>query len=193
MIVARVRLLLFSLAAVSAAMPVLAEVREQLTYRYYPVRLAKGESLLSALNRATPLVKAAQRFHGYAEWEVSWRYQWRSLSGGQCRIEQVDVTLDGLIQLPRLDNGDAQQKQRFDDYLAALKRHELGHYGLGQRAAREVATGIGALPRAADCRELEAAGNELGDRVVRHYQQLNALYDRDTRHGRTQGVTLDRE
>lgn len=168
---------------------VTAEVRESLNYDYYPVRVNAGETLSVALHRATPIRDAGRRYHGFAHWSVDWNFWWRS-SAQSCRIDRVEVRLQGRIQLPKLEGGDADQRRQFAQYLAALEKHEVGHIAFGQRAAREIEWGIHRLAEAPSCDELEASANQIGHRIMRYYQDLEDRYDRDTEHGRTQGVVL---
>lgn len=179
-----------ALAGLLPWMVAAAEVREEISYDYYPVAVPAGDSLLAALNRATPIRQAGKVYHGNARWWVTWQFWWQAESRG-CRIDRVEVQLTATILLPRLDSADQGQQARFDDYLAALKEHELGHLGFGQRAAREIGWGIRKLGSASSCDELEATANEVGQRVLSYYQQQDERYDRVTGHGRTQGAVLE--
>lgn len=178
------------LSFLSMAGRVTAEIKESLTYDYYPVRVSASETLSAALHRATPIREEGRRYHGYAHWSVDWSFWWRG-SAQSCHIDRVEVRLQGRIQLPKLEGGDADQRRQFTRYLAALEKHEVGHIGFGQRAAREIEWGIHRLAEAPSCNELEASANQIGHRIMRYYQDLEDRYDRDTEHGRTQGVVLD--
>ena len=47
---------------------------------------------------------------------------------------------------------------------------------------------IAAMPPAGSCDTLGTSANALGKSILRKYNQLDLDYDRDTRHGTTQGA-----
>ena len=169
----------------------MAEVQQSLDYRDYSVKPRPGESINDALYRASPILEAGRVFHGYTRWRVEWRFWWRETANRQCRIDRVSVEVSGEIRLPRLEGGTAAQRERFNRYRDALHQHELGHYGFGLRAGEDVEHSIRALPPEATCAALETRANETGYRILRQYRQLEDRYDRETEHGRTQGVRLE--
>lgn len=170
--------------------PLVAEVREQVAYDYYTARVRDGESLQMALSRATPIRVSGRRYHGYARWQVDWRFWWTQTPSGSCRIDRVEVSMTGRIQLPSIAGGTAAQRDRFERYVRALDVHEQGHLDFGRRAAGEIERVLLGMTDARGCGQLEAAANEQGDRILERYQALEDRYDRETGHGRTQGADL---
>ncbi|MBA4246123.1 MAG: hypothetical protein C0452_19530 [Pseudomonas sp.] len=179
--------LLLLLALASAAQ---AEVLDRLHYRYYDAHLHSGESLSQALAQASPIREQGQVFHGYTRWRVDWRFWWQEERDGRCRITLTRTRLDTEIILPRLAGGDAQQRQRFEQYLAALREHELGHYRIGQAAAAEIDAVLLDTPEYPSCNELQRQANQRANAVLQRHVQDERRYDRDTGHGRSQGAWL---
>ena len=180
------------LAALSiAAATACAAVREEHVERPYTVDAQPEQTLRQALNAATPITADGQRFHGHTRWDVHWTFRWWREPSGACRITEVTTRLRTEVQLPQLRRATPDQRALFDRYLRALSRHEQGHVQFGRDAANAIDQGIAQLPSAADCATLEREANALGHRLLREHAEREKQYDRDTRHGATQGAKLE--
>lgn len=168
-----------------------AAVTEEHLQQPYPVRAQPGETLRQALNAATPITEGGQRFHGYTRWNVRWTFRWWREASGRCTITEVTTRLRTQVQLPELRSATPAQQAVFDRYLSALSRHEQGHVQFGRDAAQAIDEGIAALPAAPDCATLERQANALGHRLLREHAEREQQYDRDTRHGASQGARLE--
>jgi predicted secreted Zn-dependent protease len=168
-----------------------AAVTEEHIQQPYPVRALPGETLRKALNAATPITVDGQRFHGYTRWNVRWTFRWWREASGSCAITEVTTRLRTEVQLPELRSGTPAQQAVFDRYLRALSHHEEGHVRFGRDAAQAIDQGIAALPAAPDCATLERQANALGHRLLREHAEREKQYDRDTRHGASQGARLE--
>ncbi len=180
----------FILAALAGS--VNAEIKEDLTYTYYRADADSSQSLLNILNSSSSFQKDGEIFHGYTRWDVKWYFHWFEKPNGKCRIVSVSIELKGNIQLPKLYGATSEQKQLFNNYVSALRRHELGHYKLGQQAAVTIDRKILSLAEMSSCKELASAGNDIGYRMIKKYQDKRKKYDETTGHGRLQGAWLDR-
>ena len=168
-----------------------ATVGEQLDYEYYDVYATPNQSLLTTLNQASPIHESGHTFHGHTHWNVKWHFRWQEASShASCRIIQVQTELTAKIQLPHLLHPTAQQERQFDQYVSALRVHELGHVENGRQAALEIDQGILNLPEMENCAALESAANALGHRILRQYNDKDEQYDAATDHGKTQGASL---
>jgi predicted secreted Zn-dependent protease len=169
-----------------------AEVLEILDYDYYEVIAQPDQTLLSALNRSSPILTDGRVFHAYTKWNVGWKLWWDANQDAACRISSVQTSLTGSIKLPRLVSGNAEQRLEFERYVLALKQHESGHYEIGKDAAQAIDREILSLPPATDCSSLEKAANEIAVRTLERYKEKERTYDATTRHGKTQGAWLKR-
>lgn len=94
------------------------------------------------------------------------------------------------MRLPRWQtpaSAPADQRVRWERYIAALRDHEHSHLDHGRGAQhdfRTVAQGV----TAATCTAAEKQVREHFDRIVERYRQEDLEYDRRTSHGRTQGA-----
>ena len=179
------------LVALVCAGSALAAVTEEHIQQPYPVRAQPGETLRKALNAATPITVDGQRFHGYTRWNVRWTFRWWREASGRCTITEVTTRLRTQVQLPELHSATPVQLAVFDRYLSALSHHEQGHVQFGRDAAQAIDEGIAALPAAPDCAALERRANTLGHRLLREHAEREKQYDRDTRHGASQGARLE--
>lgn len=172
------------------ALPAAAEVHEQLNHEYYDAQLASGESLLRALNEASTIRQDGEVYHAYTQWRVQWNFWWREHRDGRCRLTLARTQLNATITLPRLGGGDAQQRQRFERYLAALQEHEQGHYRIGQAAAAEIDAALLASPEYPSCAELQQHANQTANAILQRHAEQERRYDQDSGHGRSQGAWL---
>ncbi len=174
----------------SLALPATADVQERLQEQFYDLQVASGQSLSRAINQASPIRQNGRIYHAYTRWQVQWNYWWREQRDGRCQIDLTRTQLHATLTLPRLSGGDAQQRQRFEHYLGALREHELGHYRIGQAAAAEIDTALLQTPEYPTCAELQRQANQRANTVLQRYIEQERRYDRDTGHGRTQGAWL---
>lgn len=169
-----------------------ADVSENLDYVYYTANADPNDSLLNVLNKASPIKINNHTFHGLTKWYVKWNYRWFEQPDGRCKITKVTTTYTSSIKLPELTGADSAQEQAFNNYLTALRTHELGHYDIGKQAANVIDSGIASLPEMSSCKELEATANGLGYQILDEYKIKEKQYDADTGHGKTQGAWLGR-
>lgn len=168
-----------------------AQVEDRLQHQYYDVLVASGESLRQAVNQASTIRQDGQVYHAYTRWRVKWNYWWQEERDGRCRLTLTLTQLTAQMTLPRLGGGDTAQRQRFAQYLQALREHELGHYRIGQAAAAAIDAALLATPEYPSCTEMQAQANQRANAVLQQHIERERSFDRDTGHGRTQGAWLD--
>ncbi len=173
-----------------AAQSACAEVSESLSSQTYEVRHKPGQSLFSAISAASPFREGGRVFHGNTDWHVSWQYWWNERPDGVCVFTSVQTKVAGTITLPVLSSADRSIQNQFNQYVAALRVHEMGHYKFGTDAAREIDRRMIALPPMLSCSRLESEANRLGQQILEDYQARERAYDVNTQHGKTQGAWL---
>jgi predicted secreted Zn-dependent protease len=183
-------LLIFLLLII--APPLKAEVNDNIAYTYYIANSDPSHSLLNILNSSSPIRHEGKIYHAYTTWNVKWSFRWFENPNGSCKITTVTTELSGSIKLQKLIGETASQREQFDEYLSALRIHELGHYNIGKDAATAIDSKILALPELPDCKDLEAAANDIGYRTLNEYKEKEIQYDTTTVYGRSQGAWLDK-
>lgn len=138
-------------------------------------------------------VDAQKRHHpGYTTWRVTWTFGC-GVAGGDARLERVNVKVDVKYTLPEWQKpGDADPElaAKWQDYMAALRKHEDGHRDIGVRAGRRILEMLQQLPAAESCVKAGQAANEAGQKILQSSRDEELEYDRATRHGATQGAVL---
>lgn len=167
-----------------------AEVTESLEFQDYVVRADGERSLTAAINRVSPIRQEGKVFHGFTKWHVRWNFYWNADGNGTCRMTRTKVVLSGTILLPKLVGGAGSQRDQFEAYIKNLRTHELGHYEIGKRAAKAIDAYLLTLPARSSCAALETEANAGAYRLLRKHNEIEAQYDRDTGHGRSQGAWL---
>ncbi len=181
---------LAGLAIASAAPSAPAEVRHTAERTVYDVVGNSAEALRAQIEALRPRGEDGGRYDAYTRWKLEWRYLYREQGDG-CRRTSFRTHLTTTIHLPRWQApSDAQPElvQRWDDYVAALDRHEHRHEALAIEAAEAVERRVGAIEQAADCKTLEAEVNAAGEAVIEDYKARQRAYDVETGHGRSEGV-----
>jgi predicted secreted Zn-dependent protease len=151
----------------------------------------RGRSLREELNAATPIREGGSLFHGHTKWHVDWHFQTMLLPSGRCGIDDVQTQLTATITLPGPTDPAIAQNPQFLNYVAALKRHEQGHFEIGRHAALLIDQGILTLPSEDDCPRMEQAANDFAQAQLAAARDAELRYDRDTGNGRTQGAALN--
>ncbi len=184
--------LLVALVGLSACSQSPAEPAVKVDTRHYDIHGDSAAELRQQMSRLGPPDRDGRRYDAYTKWYVAWHFTYREV-GGSCRIERVTTSVDVTYTLPRWRaprTATPELRAHWDRYLAALQAHEHGHRDFGVHSAREVEQQLQSLPAHGSCRELEAAANAAGHRVLDKFRARELAYDRDTRHGATQGAVF---
>jgi predicted secreted Zn-dependent protease len=168
-----------------------ADLSEQLEYTHYDVPVHPGMSLRELLNAASPIRSNGGIYHAYTQWHVNWRYHAERLPDGRCGIDHEHTSLAVTMTLPAPTDPAIAHDPVFVTYLAALRRHEQGHYEIGRSAAAAIDAGISALAPRDSCEALGAAADALANARIAQARETEQRYDRDTGSGRTQGAWLN--
>jgi predicted secreted Zn-dependent protease len=136
--------------------------------------------------------RGGQSFGAYTDWEVSWSYEPEPVASGH-RVAAADVSVCVTITLPRWSappTAAAALVAEWEEYVAALEDHELGHRDLALSAGRAVEEAILALSPFPSGEQLAAAVNTAAQGAVSAARARERAYDEHTRHGLARGVKL---
>lgn len=170
---------------------VMAEVREDFSYKWYSVFYKPGQSLSKALSLSTPIRgDSGNKFRGNMRWNIKWKFETAMNESGQCYIVNNHTDLTLVMTIPGIITSDKKVKTRFDHYLKRLKVHEMGHADIARIGAEQIDKGILALPPMQSCQRLSKAADTLGNRTLSLVSQKSEQYDKATQYGKTQGASL---
>jgi predicted secreted Zn-dependent protease len=154
--------------------------------RSYPVR---GRSIAEI----APQTNQAQGgWAAYTTWETDWRYLLQE-DIESCAITSGEASLASSITYPRWDppaDADPRAVAEWRRFMDSLTAHELGHVTIALQGADAIDEVLDSGLAAPTCDEVERAANRAALRLHQRFERLNAGYDRETDHGRTQGSTL---
>ena len=175
---------LCGLLAISAAAH--AHVTESLRHEPYTVRGESVGDVRTDISSKQP----SKGFDGRTTWNVRWKFRYLPRDAG-CAIVGIEVKLDVVIVVPRLETGNEELAESFAAYSRALMEHEMGHADTARNVARRIDAGIAAMT-AATCPDLVKKANDLGYATVREGNADDVAYDARTGHGDTQGARWPR-
>ena len=174
--------------AVAAPEPVrpTITVREQ----YYDIDGSSTGALRDQIRRLGPKDGGESR-DALTVWNLEWKYR-ATPSGDGCALNDVRVTLDVAITLPRWKPPQGAAPEvvaAWRKYLERVRLHEAGHRAIAERNARDLTAALAAV-RTPSCREADDSASRLAEQIVADGRARNRAYDVDTKHGQTQGVVL---
>ena len=178
------------LLACMLATPALAKVTEHEQHQGYPVHQSPGNSLLAALNNASPIRENGRIYHGNTAWDIRWSFRWDRNAMGLCQILGVATKLSVTITLPELKSGTVAGQAEFQKYIRALAFHEEGHKKIAQEAAYAADRAISTLPPMTSCKALASEAQRQGNAILDSARKAGGDYDATTQHGHTQGACL---
>ena len=106
------------------------------------------------------------------------------------------VLLDIKVLTPRwtdFQNTPGALRTQWQIYRANLLRHEEGHVKIAVRAAEAIDKYLGVCGASLSLDKLKSDIQKNTTALLRQYRKIDRGYDRRTRHGATQGVTLKRQ
>ena len=177
------------LCLVTHAYDACASVQDDVEYQSYNAYAERGKSLYSTLVAASPFHENGRVFIGHTTREIHWRLHWTDTGRGNCRIDDVRLTLHTTIVLSQLSGVDPDRQGEYTRFYSALRIHENGHYRIEQQMAAEIDRKLAALPEAA-CSDIERVANAKGHDIMSGFDHKEQQYDDETNHGRTQGAFL---
>jgi predicted secreted Zn-dependent protease len=170
----------------------LSAAANPLTIDYYDIHGATARELRGDLDRLGPIGETGLRGDGYTHWRIAWKYD-LTARGATCSASNIRVTLEVRMILPRWDppaRAASELTATWDEYMAALREHEDGHYRIALHAADEVRAVLGSGRVARDCPLLEKQLNSAANDLLERARQRQAEYDRETDSGRAQGTRI---
>jgi len=177
--------LLFS-SALAFAEP---EIREY--EQAYPIQGSTAEKLREQMNQERPESKG-ERFDADTHWNIKWHYDFLA-DTKSCVIGLSQVTETIVYRLPHWVNqedADPKLQKKWDNYLKHLRLHESGHAKNGRAAAEEIEAMLKNLAPVASCPLLDKIANERAQQIILSHNAWDLEYDKETRHGATQGAVF---
>jgi predicted secreted Zn-dependent protease len=182
---------IITLSAARATTHVDIGARGDDVFKFYDVRGSTAAELRAEIARLGP-VSEGTRHQGLTNWRITWQTVTTS-DRGKCSATAANVTYAVEIVIPRWVNevGAPQAlSTSWRTYLTGLLRHEHGHRDIAEEGVEEVRRVLKNPVSQATCAAAAAALNGAGKAIVDKTGARQRQYDKDTDHGRGQGVRL---
>lgn len=154
----------------------------------YDVTGSTLNELRQAIRKNGPKIRG-RSWAGETYWDARWSFQY-AFRMGQCQMKYVEVKLTINILTPRWQppaNTSRELIEEWDHIIETLKLHEEGHREIAIEAGREIIQALKSLGTF-DCNSMQSEANRLAHEIFDKYRGKNQQYDKETRHGRTQGT-----
>jgi predicted secreted Zn-dependent protease len=148
---------------------------------YYDVSGATLDQLRSQMS-----ARGTDGWAGHTHTHVAYHFTTQPTGGG-CRVDEVTVTLDAVVRLPRWTDRDAAPagaQGEWDRLMTRLVDHEGGHVRIGQASADAVERAVRETTPGASCPDVAARAKGRADAILALLPQQQEDYDVRTNHGR---------
>jgi len=148
---------------------------------YYDIGGATEEELRAHLDKIGPVDSSGYKGDALTEWEVSWN--WPGYGTESCDLNQADVSYTVKVIFPRWEPPEDAPNNlvlKWFNYTYRLAKHEQGHV---DHLVDNYEIVLAAIKRAT-CETADAAA----EAALEPLRSFDLEYDRQTRHGATQGA-----
>ena len=155
--------------------------------QYYQVVGKSPSEIFDNLNRLGPVDDLGIRRHALTKWNIRWSWPFNYKTP---LFEEVSTRTEVLVLLPQwtgIKNGPLAQS--WYRYLNELIEHEIGHVAIVAQNYKGVTQKIRAAARTNPKLDFKLA-NKIAEIELRRIRALDLEYDRQTQHGKTQGVVF---
>ena len=161
-----------------------------ITTNRYQIQGQSIEELRRSLNQLRPWKASARPHDAQTEWRTRMQYRTVTLPGiawctNFATVTQITMTLPGWTAT---NGASAATLREWNRYLRALAEHEAGHARHAREGTLELHRRVKALEAQPDAETVRQRLDALLAEVQQQVRQQDADYDRETRHGATQGA-----
>ena len=174
------------------ACPQGSEITVTTGYLYYEIEGLTAEQLRDQMNQLGRKDEYGNHWDAYTEWYITWLYPYAQNAEG-CSIGEIEIEVEVTFEFPRWNASASASPDlitKWDDFLNALQNHEDGHYAIAIDAACEILVAINSLSSYPSCLSLDETVETTTEQILDLYRERETDYDRDTEHGRSQGVSF---
>lgn len=157
------------------------------TVSYYNIGGNDTEQIRSELNAKGPLDVLGKRRYALTKWLIKWR--WPTAPSGAPAIDQTEGSYSAEITLPRWsgrEEASPELRDKWDRFFEALVKHEQQHVLTAAKNYNVPAIKIKDKHKES---ELSVEGaNQIGHKTIANLRLLDLKYDRETDHGKSEGI-----
>ena len=160
--------------------------------KFYDITGQTVQQLVARMNEAGPVETDGKHYFARTDWTLKWQYRYETRAG-RLVLTVVSLTVDANYSLPRKQPpaaGNDRMAAEWTRFLAAVALHERGHAENAMRHAKQLYATLRQQRTFANKEELEAFVNARGNQCIADASAEDLEYDKNTKHGDTQGATL---
>lgn len=167
------------------------ELKVKEKYEYYDLEGTTVCDLQKKINEQGTKWNDGRTYAAVTSWDLRYSYDIAN-DNGKCSVKSVRTDVDIVYHLPRRAPCATvpELNAQWEKYLVNLKQHEFGHKDLTVKVAAQLNETLASLQGFASEEELEREAKRRTDEKLQELKQVQIDYDRETRHGATQGAVL---
>lgn len=160
---------------------------------YYEIKGRDVPFLTSEMdNKGPDDINSGRSVWALTRWNVRWNpyYEETRLT---CAFKHISTAVSLRFTVPKwIDNEGVNPRiqESWNNFYAALQKHEYQHAMHGIDAAREIEKTLMAMDTEPSCRILKEKADAIVDKIIDKHAARDVAYDEETDHGLTEGVTL---
>ena len=154
---------------------------------YYDVHGRTAAELIADMRRFGPKPATGTIYYGETHTPLSWEYRTRS-DGSMCSLRDIRMHASAKITLPAWRTPVDTMSRLWADWkqsMAGLEVHEIGHKDISGRYALLIMKKLREINTF--CSSVNDEARRVTDGLLKQLHDEHERYDRDTRHGLTQG------
>lgn len=167
------------------------ELKVREGYRFYDITGKTLDDLIQEIKLNGTKWNDGKVYSAMTNWDIHYKYE-VICQNGRYSVKSAATRVDILYNMPRLNLATCAPElvTTWSNYLTHLQGHEFGHKDLAVKTASEVNEMFGTLPSFAREEDLAAEITKRTEEKFKKLKEIQIEYDRDTRHGETQGAVL---
>ena len=161
-------------------------------YEFYDIDGTSVAGLRSLMKRKGVRWNDGNVYAALTTWDMHPQYAIKT-DNGKYAIQSISTDLAIVYHLPRWSSVTAAPEQMgvlWNTYMDHLKEHESGHKDLAVKFAAEINEKLASISSFTSKSALDNEVKQLVKANQKRLKELQIEYDRETRHGETQGVVL---
>ena len=167
-----------------------AGIAGQTEVAYYVIHGRTAAELVTEMRRFGPKSASGTMYFGETRTPLSWDYRTRN-DGYMCTLRDIRMHASAKITLPQWRppvDTNPRLWAEWQQAMAGLERHEIGHKDISGRYAVMIMRKLTEVNTF--CSSVNDEVRRVTDALLVQLRDEHARYDRDTRHGLTQGAAF---
>ena len=154
----------------------MAQPNQSTKYKYYTINGDSAQEIYGAMLRKGPRVNGAK---AYAATSATTTQDGRMQQGGSCRIEDYKLSIDFVINLPKIRDEKVLppgERRRWQQFSSFLRKHEETHRAIWLDCAAQLERQVKAI-KVKSCGEAERRARVLWEKMRNACSKKHNAFD----------------